>query len=208
MKLLFAASGWEALVTLFVIVTITIISSWLKKKQQAEEDSDSWPQRPAAPRPPMPQRRAPGQPEAAPPSQPASWEEELRRLLQGEPEEAPPPPVIIRPAPQPSRTPPPIPRAQPARAPHLDEQDVGLPVKLSGLTQSVEAYRKASQLDKKVEQHLRGVEQRVVAHAPAQQLKTSSPELERVRAMMHGRESIRSAVIASVILGPPKASAC
>ncbi len=82
----------------------------------------------------------------------------------------------------------------------------GVPVKLPGLAHSAEMYEKASQLGRHVETHFRDVKTLVATHAPAQQSAPASPEMERARALLRNRESIRSAIVAAVILGPSKAS--
>lgn len=214
MRILFAA-GVETLITLLIFFLISGISAWLSKKQQAGQEEPQPPPQPRRPRPARPVRPGPtpAQPQAPPPRQ-TSWEEELRRLLQGESEEEPAaPPVITAPPPRqpppvtrPTAAPPPLPKRQPA--PVLksdDDMEKGLPVKLTGLKEAAASYLHASQLDKKVEAHMRGIEHRVVTHKTAPMVKVVAPELIQARALLRDQRSLRSAIIASVILGPPKA---
>ncbi len=101
---LFAAS-LEGLLVFLVIVLLSAVSNWLKQRKEQE----------------LHQRRgaAPGQTQAAPPAtqqadsaqppQPRAldWQEELRRLIEGDREPAEPRP--IQPAPSPAKEPEPVP---------------------------------------------------------------------------------------------------
>jgi hypothetical protein len=192
----------DTLITIAFFAAIAIISSWLKKKQQPEDES--WPGQ--AP-PPVPD----GSAEKTPPrSKAASWEEELRRLLEGdEPAHAPPPPVIVYEKPKPLRPPPVVPPRPVARPlptiEQRDEQDIGIPVQLPSLTQSAQAYQRASQLDLQVAERLRRIEQQVTRHTMAPRAEATSPEILLAKSMLRNRDSLRSAIIAAVILGPPRA---
>ncbi len=75
----------EQLIIVAVIVGLSLLHGWWKKRQgETEGESESGPEQ-------SPQRWS-----GRPPSPAASWEEELRRLLQGEP-----PPPVVAPAPPP-----------------------------------------------------------------------------------------------------------
>ena len=213
----FAASGTQTLITLVVFVAISLISTWLKKRQEKE---------PPGPPPGMPGPRPP-----QPSSTAASWEAELRRLLEGE--EPAPPPVVAEP---PRRVPPPVP---PAFRPvvirpvvELDEQEIGLPVRMPELVESSRAHQRASQLEQrvkdfmrpraslpestaayqqaqrlegKVAEHFKHLTGNVASHTAPGLARTIAPEIVQARAMLHNHQAIRSALIASVVLGPPKA---
>jgi len=195
----------DTLITIAIFVIIAIISSWLKKKQEPEDES--WPGQPPPPVPgrfDRPSERPPPRPKAA------SWEEQLRKLLEGdEPAPAPPPPVIVYEAPKRVRPPPvaPPPRPAPRPVPMLerDEEGVGLPVQLPTLAQSAQAYQRASQLDLQVAERLRRIEQQVTRHTIAPKAEAAAPDIFLAKSMLRNRDSLRSAIVAAVILGPPKA---
>src|SRR5271165_1760439 len=81
-------SGLIKFLAFAVIVSISAISGWLKKRA-AEQERKRRQMNPSAGT-----ATRPNQPVAPPqPARPASWEEELRRLLEGNAPAAPPPPV-------------------------------------------------------------------------------------------------------------------
>jgi hypothetical protein len=197
----------DTLITIAIFVIVAIVTSWLKKKQEPEDQS--WPGQSPPPVPGRPAERPP------PRSKAASWEEELRKLLEGdEPAPTPPPSVIVYEPPKPLGSPPvapppvtlpPRPVLRPVPVIERDEQDVGLPVQLPPLTQSVQAYQKASQLDLQVAERLRRIEQQVTHHTIAPKVEVTPPEILLAKALLRNRESLRGAIVAAVILGPPKA---
>src|SRR6267154_4345796 len=104
----------DSLITTIVIVVIAAIATWFKKLGQPKDTDEETRMRRSitTPRPTQPGQPRPfAQPR--PQSGPVSWEEELRRLLEGGTPAAPPPmrppPVVITQAPRPI-TPPPLPR--------------------------------------------------------------------------------------------------
>jgi len=195
---------------------LTALYNWFKKKQEAKGQQETWTDEPPRSTPPGGGRPPIKQPVSAPPPKSVSWEEELRRLLEGNQPAAPsPPPVIVREAP---RRPPPLPAAPAPVVPRpvvvrqtplvmrpVDEQDIGLPVNLPGLTQSARAYQTASQLDVKMAEHLRQVDERVSRHKTAAIVRAVSPDVARAMGLLRTPHALRSAVIAYAILGPPKA---
>ncbi len=214
------------------IALITAIYNWLKNRSAAREDQTSTdaPERPLLPRT-TPQASRPA---ASPPRRAASWEEELRRMLEGEEESPPPPPprpVIIlqeppkapRPAPPPvppvakppplapvlKAIPPPVKHTAAPRPrivpPQPEAEDRGLPVHLPALSASMQAYEQASHLDRKVAARLRGVSDRVKAHAAARREPKAAPAIAQARALLRNPQSARAAIVAALILGPPRA---
>ncbi|MFN0066993.1 MAG: hypothetical protein ACKVYV_05085 [Limisphaerales bacterium] len=193
----------DQLIFLLVVVVISMLHSWWKKRKgqpETETQSESWPgQKPNRPPPPA------GRP-APPPSKAASWEEELRRLLQGEePPRPAPPPVVVQ-------LPPPLPRtaSRPAPRPVIVEQsdpdmEKGLPVKMPSLEQSAQAFLRASQLESKVAAHMQRVDQQVTAHPKLDLKKEVSPAIRQAVTLVRDRQSQRAAILAGIILGPPKA---
>lgn len=113
------AGSLESLLVIVIIMGLSAASNWLKRKQAEREGVPDFDEtgRPVPPPPPL-RPRAPGQP-PPPPIRPApqpqptpatDWEEELRRLFEGEPEKppAPPPRPVPPPSPPPAATPPPL----------------------------------------------------------------------------------------------------
>lgn len=203
----FAASGLESLITIAIFLGIAVVSAWLKRKQQADDDTETWPAEPHRPTPPARPLTPTPRPQVPRPTKPASWEEELRKLLEGDEPAPQPPPVIVYETPRP-RPPPAAPPPVPRRAPVIireadDEMERGLPVHLPSLTQSGQAYKRASQLDVSMAEHLRQISEKVTTHAPA--MKRLPPALHPAFALIRNRASLQSAIVASLILGPPKA---
>jgi hypothetical protein len=213
------AAGIEGLIIFLVFIAISALSNWLKRKRGEAEtplfDEDESP--PALPRrrePPLPRQRP------APPPAQMSWEEEIRRLLEGDQPTAPapaPPPVAreTRPLPVPPlvQTPPepevdlesaPIPTLRRAPTPVIEAPRVELPT----LSESASAYIKASQLSERVAQRFENVDQRTATAVPDQPVirtRGLAPDAAAfVRQLRSGR-SARQAILATVILGPPKA---
>src|SRR5690349_7447621 len=94
-----------------VIIIGSAIYNWLQKKKEANGEQAAPPRdssRPGA-TPPRTSTHTPR------PSQPVSWEEELRRLLEGDAPVAPPPPPIVVVERKPAAPPPlpPKPKVQP-----------------------------------------------------------------------------------------------
>lgn len=217
-----------AIDSFWVVVAIAIgsaIYNWLQKRNQALEDQESQsPPEPSQPRS-KPARTPPPAPRQA---KATSWEEELRRLLEGESPEAPPPPVIVFEERPPAAAPQP-----PAKARPVIEQAPPAPVRpLVTLAESAAAYQRAEQLDKKVEaqlgrvgsmaeaasalqkasgldvavaERMSKVTGQLVAQAAVVQHRAVSTDVARVVAMFRDPRSARQAVLASLILGPPKA---
>jgi hypothetical protein len=201
----------EKLIFIAVVVILSLLHAWWKKRQEAGEDeSNPWPGYPPRHKP-----KAPPAPRPAPPPSPAaSWEEELRRLLQGEEPARPasPPVVVVQ---QPHAAPPPLPRGaatRPAPAPHpvfveqVDpDMEKGLPVKMPSLEQSAQAYLHASQLESRVAERMHRVDQLVTTHQKLESKKPVAPEIRQAISLLRQRQSQRAAILAGIILGPPKA---
>lgn len=195
----------EKLIFVIAIVVISMIHSWLqKRKEQPEEESSPWPKpQPRHPNAPPPLNRPP-----QPAPKAGNWEEELRRLLQGGEPARPRPPVVIAAPPPLPRTPSARPRVVPAPVVTVEpdgDMDTGLPVRMPTLEKSAQAFLRASSLEARVAEHMRGVDARVTSHAAPEIKRTKAPEVREALALVRGRQSQRAAIIASVILGPPKA---
>lgn len=89
-----------------------------------------------------------------------------------------------------------------------DEEETGLPVKMPSLEQSAQAYLRARTLDARVGAQMQQIHQRVTAHIPGiVEIKAASREVQQGLSLLKDRPSLRAALIASIILGPPKALA-
>jgi len=213
--------------SIWVILAIAIgsaIFNWLQKRSEALKDQESQPP-PDSSRPRSTPTRPPP---ASRQAKPASWEEELRRLLEGESPSAPPPPVIV------FEERPPAPAIEPpAKARPVVEQPPSAPVRpLITLAESSAAYQRAGELDRKVEAQLERVGSmaeaasalqkasgldvavaermskvtgQLVAQAASVQHKAVSADVAQVVPLFRNPRSARQAVLASLILGPPKA---
>jgi hypothetical protein len=208
----------DSLITALILLVVSALGTWLKKKANSPGQDDSTPNTPPAPPPTTSQPR------------PVRWEDELRRMLEGQPPAAPPPmrpPPPVRPAPQPVARPqprqitptpptvirpvlvppevrpvisPPRPTPSPAAVGASVEVSAG---KMAPLTQSKEAYERASQLDKKVAEHIdRVTGQRVLATGVIR--REASPEIVQAVSFFKNARNARQAVIASLILGRPR----
>lgn len=83
--------------------------------------------------------------------------------------------------------------------------ETGLPVQMPTLEQSAQAFLRASNLESRVADHMRGIDARVTSHVVAEVRREKSPAVREALALVRNRQSQRAAIIAGVILGPPKA---
>lgn len=181
----------------------------------------STPKAPPAPASPSPQPTAPRM---------SDWEAELRRLLEGmEKPAAPPPVIVVTPAPTPPPPPPPPlapaprPAARPAspwptreRAPQpiyaeATEEAPEPSRRLAVLQQSADAHAKASRIHDDVAVRMRRFERLtedpVGGRAQADEVgSVKSAEGLAAREWLGDRSGLRQAMIASIILGPPRSA--
>jgi hypothetical protein len=181
-----------------VILIISALFNWLKKKSQEAEE---WGEFEAPPPPPRQPSRTP---HAPPPltreeRKPYDWQEELRRMLEGQ--EPKPPPAPAKPPPLIIQQPPPRP---PARYDHSRKP---ARVKVPQRVQTVVPDVRRAEIPVVPAVSLEPTN--VVIERPRVpgriRRPTRSPEVERAVAMFHSSESLRQAVVASVILDAPKA---
>ena len=206
----------------FLIVAVIAITSgifnWMKKQRAAKErETETWTQPTPSPAPP--------------PSRASNWEEEMRRMLGGEEPVAPaaPPVILARPAPPPP--PPPVVRQTvvaveeegpdlelPAlteastvyqKASELNERVAqfmhGVSGKLGQLDESVSAYERAAQLDVQVPRQMRETITHATTVTTSAHRAARNPLTAPIVAMFRTRATARQAIVASLILGPPKA---
>jgi hypothetical protein len=201
---MFAAA--DSLITLLIFAAIALISHWLQQRRKGQE-----PEAPGEKVPPP--VRGPGG--APAPSRPQNWEEELRRLLQGETPASPPPaPPPTRPKPPPIPQPPrpvqpaPVTRT-PATTPGTGPVAGSIQAYLEGRRLSrpvVEGFRpRAPHLDRQAAGPVRPTAGPPPTSPPKSVRKAWSPEAAQARALLQDRRSVRSAILATVILGPAKA---
>ena len=202
-------AGIESLIGLIIFVVISLLASWAQKKQRESTGEDIPVPRPPPRVPPqrVPPQRVPPPIKAPEEEQTTNWEEELKRLLEGrfpepEPEPpAPPPLVTIPPAPRP----PPPPEDFSETTYQTERNPVEVAFKpLAGLSESLKAYQRASNLEKSVEQRLQQATHSPVAPTRVEP-RPINPAAQRARALLKGPESLRSAILVSVIFGPPRA---
>lgn len=209
----------EALLTIIGLLILSAISSWLQRRSQ-QAGEEPWPEGGRPPAQPPAERRAPkpGEEGQRPrPSRLEDWEAELRRLLEGGGEEEhrkPAPPVITKPAaptpPAPQRParplPIPVPTEKPLTVPPVIESGEGGPSESSGRFHgALSGYRDA--------QNLQGaIENRMLAAAASRRQRSLPGQTTRlarkmppVGAMLRSPSDVRLAMVASIVLGPPKA---
>ena len=189
----------SGLIWLIVFVIIAIVSSFFKKKAESE---DEWE---------LPPELKPRRDELPPVQRPAAsrWEEELRRTLQQHPPPAAPPPIIQHLPPRefrPTYVDPPV-----EAEPHLE---VILPVPqpriehvfqpLHGLTESTQRYAEATSLERRVQKHLHHEAGHRVGTTSVQHAELA-PEIRGLVNSFKTAKGARAAILASIILGPPRA---
>lgn len=210
------AASFESLIIFVVILLLSAVANWVKTRKGLGEAS--WEEDETQPPPAGPRQRPPAG--GTPPSRPKpvfDLEGELRRLFGEEPEPRPaPPPVLPRPVvePQPSEVfvpvvlaPAPAP-ASPSRgrtAVEAASATAGESARLASVASSylksgtagraamdrAEAARLASQFESR-------------AGSVRDRRRAGSPEVASVLALLERPATARQAILASVILGPPK----
>jgi hypothetical protein len=88
-------------IVFIIIIAASALFNWLKRRSEMQDEWEN-PPRPGHP----PRHEPPRTHRESHEQRPMSWEEELRRLLEGERTEVPPPPPQRQPAPPPVYTPP------------------------------------------------------------------------------------------------------
>ena len=226
MPLFAVTNSWESLLIAVVLIAISAISNWLKKKR-ASNDSETWPSEESTL--PIPRSRPPARtstPTASPaPAKRLDWEEELRRLL-GEEEPAPPPPVPT-PRPQASTAPPPVSKPVKLPPPPVVSQTLSTiempPVlqsisvedspnlelshremQLARMDESRQSHQRAARVSGQVAEQMQRADEQVSRHTHARRLSASTEAAQVVALLRHPRTA-RHAFVASLVFGPPKA---
>jgi flagellum-specific peptidoglycan hydrolase FlgJ len=198
----------EQLVIFLLLVIGSIISSIIQnKKKKAEEQQqrelEELTRRPRGQAQSTPPRQAAQPPQASWPRTAADWQEQLRRMLEGETA----PPVIIKPVllpPQPTAQKPPIP-VPPQKKPVAREVSEGDLVFKSPLHTSAASHERAANLHAAVEDRMRAIGEQRVKHTPANADRSRPrPHSAFVQRLKRNPRAIREAFIASIIFAPPQ----
>jgi len=211
--------GLDTFWILLLIVLGSAINEWLKKKKQTgKKDSSPTESDSQQPRDPATMPR----PASPRPKATSDWEEQLRRLLDGEMPVAKPPPVappLIQPVivQEPKLAPPqrrvvaaaPVARTAPLAlsGPGTAEAAKTVEVHLQALKESAAAYQRASHLHEGVAEHLKRIEEMTEHHpgkVPTAHRPGFSAEAAQTIALIRNPHTVRKAMIASLIFGPPK----
>jgi hypothetical protein len=193
-----------------ISLIIDLLTALLSGSKNEKQDSSPPVNRPDPSRPrPQPQLRS------------TSWEDELRRLLEGQapPQAAPPPQrtpptispqtlraITVRTLPAAVTNPAPV---YPGRErPILSTPPLppGVEItsqQLAPMNESKQAYARASQLDQTAAARIERIPGQHV-QLTAVVRRAASPEVVQVVSMFKNSRAARQAVIASVILGPPR----
>lgn len=221
-----AGDSWIGLLVFLAFILFSALQTFLKRRKGAADNEGGTIERPH----PTPLQRG-SEPEPAASTKTMSWEEEIRRLLQGEAPQAPPapPPVVIverkPPAPPPLAIPPRAERVPARREPgppppppifsrtgqteesetHEVHKDSG---HLARLEHSAVAHARASQLHEHVAQRLHQVDATTDRARPTPAVRATrhvSPEVARVLELLRQPRSARQVLIAQAVIGAPKA---
>lgn len=206
-----------ALDSLWIMVLLALGSAvveWLQRRRQRQSGENPTPDVEPPPEGPRPVRR------------PEDWQEELRRLLEGETPpprseppsppvvvipSSPPPPAPLREVPEPAAPPvirPDRPVVVSAPRPVVDWEAAEAPTApLAHLRESAAAHRRAKSLEAATIDRLRAasaIGDHAPQAAPTRHVQPLSPDAAQVRAWLSSPRTARQAVMASVILGPPR----
>lgn len=206
----------DTLITVIFFIIVAILSAVLKKKQHDAGKDDGWSGGDSTSSPS--DRRAPRR---------ESWEDELRRLLEGttgqepsRPSPPPPPPLPQAPPRQPPvivPEPAPVP-SSPARPAWLrkvearKEEAVEQALKLrekrraaaNRFEESMKRLRRASQLDDRAASTIRQAANRIHVHVEEGKFDRTPLAVKNALGWLKTTDSLRSAMVVSVVLGPPK----
>jgi hypothetical protein len=178
------------IVGIIIAIVVAIIASLVKKKQP----DDEWELPPEL----KPRREPP--PQTSQPPKVSRWEEELRRVLQ---QQQPAPPPIVRPA-----IPPPLVQVQEYQ-PSPDEGFSEEPVvpRLHTFTEAAESHAHAASLLQRTQEQLHQLHSsthRAARPATVHHVEVA-PEIRALVNSLRQPQTARAAILASVILGPPRA---
>ena len=196
----------ENLLPLLGLALFAILSGWLKKRTGESE--------PSLPSPSLPETGQPSGPGRQPAPKPTDWEEELRRLFEGNEAPTAPPPVArpVNLEPLPSPEPPPVSQPAPAPPPDLgpfpepvfpNPLTVVLPTVDGRLDQAAASQDRAHQLGAHVMEYMHSALSEAKL-PPPRGLKPVSAEGRKAAELLRQPQTLRQSVIVSLILSPPK----
>ncbi len=210
----------DGLLFFVAIALFSALSNWLKKRQQ--QPADEADKHPA------------GHPQAAPATEPPparSWEEELRRLLEGDlsghetPPTQPPPvihreTVVVVPTTTPAATPtwgerekelvPPLALPRETHFPKAGEltarnQEQGPDFELARMEESASAYQRGQAVQEATAARLQQIAALTASARPDQPRgRQASLAARDLITRLHHPATARQAVLAAVVLGPPR----
>jgi hypothetical protein len=200
----------KAIVTIAALVGLSVLSSWMKKRSETEQ-AEEWPEeKNASPTrtPPVRQRSTLAPPPSQPrPAKALNWEEELRRLLEGDTAPPPPPPPIViqEIRPEPVQEIAPVVPAPMHRAIAAETEEEGPQGILASLTDSRKAYERALRIQDETSRHLKHAAASARVAPVVMQRTTLAPDIQDMVRNLHAPSQARRAFIASLIFNPPKA---
>jgi hypothetical protein len=200
------AESWESLIAFVVILLLSGLGNWLR--QRKAPPPESWTDEEEAPSP-RPGRPRPEFEESRPTPPAFDLERELRRMLGEEPPASPPPPPpVIVTAPVETRPPPRAPA--PVIVPEDLEQRPAPGFELAAVAEAQAAYQRAGAIDANAQALLEAAKARAAQHRASlagPHRDAHAPEVAAVLAALRSPRTARQAILASIILGPPKAFA-
>jgi len=90
----------------------------------------------------------------------------------------------------------------------MAEAERAVDIQLPGLSESAAAYQRADHLHQGVSEHLKQIDDLTQSHSgkvPLSGRRTYSPDVARARVLIRNPRTVRQAIIASLIFGPPRA---
>jgi hypothetical protein len=195
----------EQLIIFLLFVVGSIISSVIqhKKKKAEEQQQRELEELTRSTHGARTQTAPPPKPVERWPKSAADWQEQLRRMLEGESQ----PPPVIKPIliPPEQRAPKPAPpRVQPSRTPKQLELSEGDLVFKSPLKSSTENYQRAANLYSNVQDRMRAIDLQTSTAKSGAARRRPPAQSEFAQRLKRNPRAIREAFIASVIFAAPK----
>ena len=191
---------FENLLPLLGLALFAILSGWLKKRTGEGG--------PSLPSPSLPETGQPPGRGRLPSPKPMDWEEELRRLFEGDEAPTAAPPVVRPENLSPLPPPPPPPASRPAPAPPPapvlpNPVSVVLPTVKAQFDQTAAAYGRAQQLGDHVTAYMRSARAETKL-PPPRALKPAPEDGRRAAELLRQPQTLRQSMIVSLILSTPK----
>jgi hypothetical protein len=196
----------EGLLVILMLALLSAVSNWLKRRAQPEEP-EVWPDESGPGDRPPAYSGSDAPEEFERPVRP-KWEEELRRLLEGEPPPRRQEPRTVVPPPPPLRpvivtTPHPAMAAPPPIVTAATKSGT-----IHTIGETALALGRTRELQRRAAEELRRARGQIGGRPfqlPGAQRVARSAELQQARSWFRDPQAARQAVIASIILGAPRA---